>query len=301
MMGNTSAQVRATNEAVMRCTLAALGLIGLLSPAFAADYELPNLRGSQTFVPAFPTYFNWQGFYAGGQLTYSSASTNFSAAPQPLIAFSLRELALEAIATPDKWQVLGSRDTGAAGFGGFIGYNIQWDNAIIGLEFNYTHSSLNSVAPHSPLERVVGANGLIYDVVLDASGSVHISDFATTRTRLGWAIGNFMPYATLGFAFGRADLAVSSIVFGTQTDPGTQVPNPNPPPATIPQVVPFLFTQSQSKNGAYLYGYSGGAGLEFALTNNIFARGEYEYIQWQRFWVITSSMHNFRAGLGVKF
>jgi outer membrane immunogenic protein len=273
----------------MRRLLAALGL-----PAFAADYELPTLRGTETFVPAFPTYFSWQGAYAGGQLTYSSASANFTASTQPLIAFSLRELALEAQAQPDQWPVLGRRDAGGAGFGGFLGYNVQWDNAIIGLELNYTHSSLDLAAPSSPLSRRVGVNGLIYDVTLDASGRVHINDFATTRARFGWAIGNFMPYGTIGFAFGRADVVLATDVSGTQTGP-----NPNPPPAT--QVVPFDFTASQSKNGTYLYGYSGGAGLDFALTQNIFARGEYEYIQWQRFSLITSSMHNFRAALAVKF
>jgi outer membrane immunogenic protein len=149
-------------------------------------------------------------------------------------------------------------------------------------------------APTSPLSRRVSANGLTYDVTLDSSGSAHIGDFATTRARFGWVIDNFMPYATLGLAFGRSDLALGTNVFGTQTGP-----NPNPPPAT--QVVPFSFSQGQFKNGAYLYGYSASGGLDFMLTQNIFARGEYEYIQWQRFWSITSSMHNFRAALGFKF
>jgi outer membrane immunogenic protein len=276
----------------MRCLLAAaLGLIGLLSPAFAADYELPRLRGSDTFVPAFPTYFSWQGFYAGGQLSHSSASANFSSATQPLIAFSLRNTTVLAQMNPDQWQVLGSRDTGAAGFGGFMGYNYQWDNAIIGVELNYTHASLDAVAPSFPLARRQTVSGLINDVSLDASGSVHISDFATTRGRFGWVIDNFMPYVTLGFAFGRADLALSTLVTVVESDP-------NPP---NPVVAAFTFPNGQSKSGAYLYGYSGGAGLDFALTHNIFARAEYEYIQWYRFWQITSFMHNFRVGLGVKF
>jgi outer membrane immunogenic protein len=285
----------------MRHLLAALALIGLLSPAFAADYELPTLRGSQMFVPAYPTYFSWQGFYAGGQLSYNGASADFSGATAPLIQFSLRTTALLAQGAPDQWQVLGTRDTGAPGFGGFVGYNTQWDNAVIGLEFNYTHSSLSLPAPSSPLERVLGINGLIYDVALDASGSLHINDFVTTRARFGWVIDSFMPYATLGVAFGRADASLSTTVSGTQTDPSNQVPNPNPPPATIPTVVPFLFSQSKTKYGAYMYGFSGGAGLDFALTQNIFARAEYEFIQWQRIWQISSSMHNFRAGLGLKF
>jgi opacity protein-like surface antigen len=92
----------------MRCLLAALGLIGLLSPAFAADYELPTLRGSDMFVPATPTYFSWQGFYAGGQLSYSSASADFSGASAPLIAFSLPDGALAQGPRPGRCRRPGS-------------------------------------------------------------------------------------------------------------------------------------------------------------------------------------------------
>jgi opacity protein-like surface antigen len=286
----------------MRCLLAALGLIGLLSQAFAADYELPTLRGSETFVPAYPTYFSWQGFYAGGHLSYTSLQSDFSGATQPLVAYSLRNSTVLAQMTPDQWPVLGSRATGSAGVGGFVGYNFQWDNAVIGLELNYTHVSLNAAAPSSPLARKQSIGGQINDVSIDASGSLHVTDIATTRARLGWAAGHFMPYITLGLAFGRADEAVSTSVTDTVTDPSVQVPNPNAPPATIPAVVGvFNFQQSQSKNGAYLYGFAGGGGLDFALTQNIFARAEYEYVQWQRLWQIDSGIHNFRAGLGVKF
>jgi opacity protein-like surface antigen len=251
-------------------------------------------------VPAYPTYFNWQGFYAGGQLSYTSAVANFTAATQPQVAFSLRNTTILDQMTPDQWQVLGSVARGSAGFGGFVGYNIQYDNAIIGLELNYTHSSLDLGAPSTPLTREKTVGGLITDVTIDGSGAVHIRDFATTRARFGWSIHNFMPYGTIGLAFGRADLALSTVVTVVQTDPN--FPNPAPPPNTIRVTFPpIVFTNSQVKTGAFLYGYSGGFGLDFALTQNIFARGEYEFIQWQRFWSITSSMHNFRAGLAVKF
>jgi opacity protein-like surface antigen len=279
---------------------AALGLIGLLSPALAADYEPPVLRGSEMFVPAFPTYFSWQGFYAGGQLSYSSAFTNFTSATQPQVAFLLRNTTILAQMLPDQWPVLGTVGANAGGFGGFLGYNVQYDNAIIGLELNYTRASVNSPAPDSPLTRRQTVGGLITDVTLDASGHVNITDFVTTRARFGWSIHNFMPYGTIGLAFGRADAAVSTVVTVVQTDPN--FPNPAPPPATISKTFPpIVFSASQANSAVYLYGYSGGLGLDFALTQNIFARGEYEFIQWQRLWSITSSMHNFRAALAVKF
>jgi outer membrane immunogenic protein len=279
---------------------AALGPIGLLSPAIAADYDLPILRGSDTFVPAYPTYSSWQGAYAGVQAGYSSASADFGRATQPLVAFSLQQLALLSQMNPDQWQVLGSSSVGAGGFGGFVGYNMQWDNVVIGLELNYTHSSFEFDPPSTPLTRRQTVNGLIDDVSIDASGRMHISDFATTRARFGWAIGHFMPYGAIGIALGRADVALATVANVTESDPN----NPNPPPALlpVPRVVGQLSaSNSMSKNGAFMYGFSGAAGLDFALTQNIFARVEYENIQWARFFSISTSMQNFRAGLGVKF
>jgi outer membrane immunogenic protein len=279
---------------------AALGPIGLLSPAIAADYDLPILRGSDTFVPATPTYSSWQGAYAGVHAGYTSASADFGRATQPLVAFSLQQLALLSQMTPDQWQILGGSANGAAGFGGFVGYNFQWDNAVIGLELDYTHSSLDFAAPSTPVERVQTVNGLIDDVSIDASGRMHISDFATTRARFGWAIGHFMPYGAIGMAFGRADVAVTTVANVIESNPN----NPNPPPALLPvPVVVGVLSASNgvSKNGAFIYGFTGAAGLDFALTQNIFARVEYENIQWARFFSISSSMQNFRAGLGVKF
>jgi opacity protein-like surface antigen len=288
--------------ALFAVLLAALDLIGLLNPALAADYELPTLRGSDTFVPAYPTFFSWQGLYAGGQVGYTSAAADFSRATTPLVAFSLRNTTILQQMTPDQWQVLGNPSTGAGAIGGFVGYNFQWDNAIIGLELNYSHSSLDFAAPSSPLTRRQTVDGLIDDVSIAANGSLHISDFATTRARFGWSVGHFMPYGAVGVAVGRADVALATVVHVVETDPNT--PNPNPPPPTfpIPRVVGvFTFPNSTSKNGAYMYGFSGAAGLDFALTQDIFARAEYEYIQWARFFAIAPSMHNFRAGLGVHF
>ena len=210
----------------MRCLLVALGLTGLLSPAFAADYpsfDPPTLRGSDTFVPAYPSYFRWDGLYAGGQLSYSSSTSDFSGATQPLVAFSLRNSTILAEMNPDQWPVLGSRATNSAGVGGFVGYNFQWDSAIIGLELNYTHTSLNAAAPSSPLTRRQTVGGLINDVTVDASGSLHFTDFATTRARFGWAAGNFMPYATLGLAFGRADQAIFHRCQRLKRDPNTKL------------------------------------------------------------------------------
>jgi opacity protein-like surface antigen len=104
-----------------------------------------------------------------------------------------------------------------------------------------------------------------------------------------------MPYITVGAAAGRADLALSVSCSCQQVTPNPN--NPNLPPS----VIDFSFTQGQSKNAAYLFGYTGGFGVDFALTQNIFARAEYEYIAWSPVWAISSHVQFGRVGLGAKF
>ena len=279
----------------MRCLLAVLGLIGLLSSAFAADYELPTLRGTDTFVPAYPTYFGWDGFYAGGQLTYGNANSDFTNSTQNLLAFALRNLTFEQEAQPSTVTLLGPSDTGAAGLGGFVGYNVQYDAAVVGLEFNYTHTGFNSVSPEFPIGRLTGvlSNGKQYNFYLTGSGTMHTTDVGVLRARAGYATGNFMPYVTVGAAVGRADMAVS-------VSCSCQEITPNSNPALV-RVLDFSFTQGKSKDVAYLFGFAGGGGFDYALTQNIFARAEYEYISWSPVWQVTSHIQTGRVGLGVKF
>ncbi|HLH93765.1 MAG TPA: outer membrane beta-barrel protein [Xanthobacteraceae bacterium] len=273
--------------------LALSGLIGLLTPAHAADYDLPTLRGTETqFIPAFPRFPNWEGFYFGGQVTYSTSSVDFTTATQPLVEQALQASTILANMTPQFWQPLGVGDVDGAGIGGFVGYNFQWDNAVFGVELNYTHTSLNAVAPSMPIERVMNFGGFNNDVALTGVGEVNVRDVLTARARFGWAVDHFLPYLAAGFAFGRADINTDATV-----DVKEFVPNTNPPQLSNE----FVFDQSRTKSGAFLYGYSAAAGVDFALTQNIFARAEYEFVLWQRFWAINAQMHNLRAALGVRF
>jgi opacity protein-like surface antigen len=276
----------------MRRLLSAFALAGLASQAPAAD--LPVLQPPSAYVPAYPVYFRWEGFYVGGQVTGGDSNSDFSHATQAPIAFSLRELALEVQGQPSTWPVLGQGDSRAVGFGAYTGYNLQFDNAIIGWDLSYTRSSFSLFAPSSPLERVLVVNGYTYDTTVSATGSINVQDFATLRARLGWAIDNYMPYATLGLAAGRADITLTTDVRGTQTGP-----NPSPPPATL--TIPFDFPTTISKNSTFLFGYAGGGGLEVAFTPHLTGRIEYEYIQWAPVFQISSHLHMARLGLGYKF
>jgi outer membrane immunogenic protein len=280
----------------MRCLLAALGLIGLISPVFAADYELPTLRGSQMFVPAYPVYPNWEGAYVGGHLSFGNSSVDFSHSTQPMLAVSLRALTFETEFHGSSVTVLGSTDTNAAGVGGFVGYNVQFDDAVVGFEFNYTHSNFNAVATSNPIGRLTGvlSNGKVYAFRFNGSGSMRTTDIGLFRARAGYAMAHFMPYATFGLALGRADvsLAVSC---------SCQELTPNPSPQTgFSSVVDFSFTQGQGKT-AYLWGLTGGVGVDWALTSNIFVRADYQYVAWQQITQISSYIQMGHVGLGVRF
>jgi outer membrane immunogenic protein len=295
----------------MRCLLAALGLIGLLSPALAADYELPTLRGSQMFVPASPTYFSWEGFYAGGQAGYASSGTDFGNSVSPLIDFTLRNTRINQDIKVSQLTVLGKIDSNGSGIGGFIGYNWQYDQAIVGLEMNYSRMRVGATASDS-IARVFSdpkvSTNYVYDVAVTAQSSIHITDLATLRTRAGYVMGNFMPYGFLGLAVGRADISSSASVAFCGYDPTVVPPaSPTPDPGGCYNAVTGIATRvaqppaTQSKTGEFIAGLAGGLGTDVMIWQNVFLRGEYEYLQITSIHGLHVYLNNFRTGLGVKF
>src|SRR3954467_702891 len=117
----------------MRRLLVVLVLTGLVSDALAGEFEMPTLRGASTdyaptpFVAAPPTFTRWSGFYAGGQGSGSIAGMDFGTSVRSLLSFAGRNSELERNNVAS-WTTLRNGDTSAAGFGGFVGYNFQWDD-----------------------------------------------------------------------------------------------------------------------------------------------------------------------------
>jgi outer membrane immunogenic protein len=273
---------------VMRRLVVALGLIALTSGAVAGEFEIPTLRGSSPFAPAPPKYTGWGGFYAGAQLGYGSSLFDFADATKSLVAFALRELALENEQHPSEWQVLGSRTTGGSSVGGFAGYNSQWDDVILGVDVNYSRATFSANAPLAPITRATSAGGNSYLVNITGNASMNITDFGSARMRAGYVMSNFLPFATFGVAFGRANIARSATVSGTETTSGGVV-------------TPFSFTESETKNNAFIYGLSWGLGADILVLPNVFLRGEYEYVKFYDVSGIKSQVQTARVGAGFKF
>jgi outer membrane immunogenic protein len=292
-------------EAAMRRLLVVLGLIASISSAFAQEYEtpvlqqeIPSLRGSDSFVPDAPGPLyrpRWSGFYAGGQVGYGAASVDFSGATRDLIGHMLRNTQLQNEQVPSEWTVLGKTSTGAGSFGGFLGYNIGWEGVILGVELNYNHTNFSTSAPVFPIGRVVAVGSNVDHVQLIGSASMRITDYGTLRARAGYEVGNFLPFAMIGLAFGRADVTRAAAASVLECPiPAQGAP---PPPCNGP----FLFSESEAKNGAFIYGWALGGGLEVMVMPKVFVRAEYEYVAFSPIWNIKAQIQTARAGLGFKF
>jgi opacity protein-like surface antigen len=208
-------------------------------------------------------------------------------------------LALENEQHPSQWPILGKVNADGAGFGGFAGYNTQWQDLVVGVEANYTRSSFSTTASVAPIGREVAAGGNTYDVNVSGTGTLDLIDYTSLRARAGAIYGNFLPYGFVGFVLGRANYSLTTLVSGQQ--------NPSTPPVVpcdttkSPSCVDFSFSNSAGQSSAFMYGVSLGGGLDFAVTQNIFLRGEFEYIRFAPISDIVVSIASARVGAGVKF
>jgi outer membrane immunogenic protein len=263
----------------MRRLFVAFGLMGgLLSPAFAADYDLPVLRGSEPVAPVMTvgpaTFTRWSGFYFGGQFGYSGETTTF---PQGV---SLLPGSFPGQTPTPSVQLLSNTNgsaVGAIGYGGFVGYNTQWQDLILGVEANYTHTNLT---PSSSSATSIHLAGIIPTATVTENGSLDLTDYGSLRGRAGWVLGNFLPYGFVGFVVGQATRGASYSV--------------------TPTTVCVPCSNSASGN-TVLYGFSAGGGLDWALTQNVFLRGEFEFIQFNPTANVTVSTFGARVGAGFKF
>jgi opacity protein-like surface antigen len=276
----------------MRRLFVALGLFASITGASAQEYEIPTLRGTDSYVPDAPGPMyqaRWSGFYVGVQVGVGIASADFTQSSSDLIAHMLRNSQLQDEQVPSDWTVFGKSDTRSGSAGAFMGYNIGWEDLILGAEINYNRSNLNAGAPVFPIERVVTVGSNFDDVTLSGSATMRITEHGTARLRAGYVTGNFMPYGFVGFAFGRADAVRSATATVIQTPIGGGAP------------VTVNFSESDVKNGAFIYGWAAGLGVEVMIMPKVFLRGEYEYAAFQPLFGVNAQIQTGRAAIGYKF
>lgn len=282
---------------------------GALSLAQAAAADLPILRGP--IVGEVAPAYNWRGVYGGAQAGFSTANVDFTDHVRALVADEVRLLTIERDQQVSQWLVLPKKNPVGGSFGAFVGYNWQWEDAIVGFEINYNRTSLATSSGSSIERTFFDSNGLpsghdyFYDVLVTGAASAHITDWGTFRARGGWAAGPFLPYGFVAFAVGRTDRSRSGSVAGTATDQPNPPPSPPPPAAcTANCPLPTLAiseNQSDSRNGVFMYGAAAGLGVDIALLPNLFLRGEWEFAQFAPVEHMHIHINTVRTALGLKF
>ena len=296
----------------MRRYLLAAMMFGAASGAQAADMpDLPVLRGS--FPAGLSTATrNWDGWYAGGQVGYSSANMDFAQSVVGLTNTIFRNSVLQQ--PTSQLSLLNKASVQSTGFGAFVGRNYQYDDLVFSLEANYNYiNNLVGKASASigPLQ-ITNPTGQVsppgvtttYAVTLTGTATAQIKDVITFRGRAGWAYENFLPYMFGGLAVGRMDVyrnvtsavtrrddVTSTDIFGvTTTTIGPTLP--------VPSVSQSL-TQERTNN--FVVGWTLGLGMEYMVWNCLFLRGEWEYIKFVQVMNTPIAMNSARLGIGYKF
>ncbi|MBJ3786788.1 outer membrane protein [Devosia sediminis] len=193
----------------MRLSLLALSTL-LLASANAQAADL-NSWGS---TPASPIYSptsvaQWTGFYAGVSGGYAWGTT----VNTPVLAG-------------------GATDNNASGWtlGGQAGYNMDMGGFVLGGEADLQWANI----------------GYTHTLPGGEKFEAKTDFFGTLRARAGVPIGQVMPYATLGVAYGRGSATVDTGITSTKT--------------------------------ANHFGWTAGVGLEAQATANLSFKAEYLYV-----------------------
>jgi outer membrane immunogenic protein len=269
----------------------ALGLMaGLYAPtAKAADY----LRGSYAgeTAPQAAAGPDWAGFYAGVHAGASVSQSDLRKMADPLSKAALPNSTITDLLA----NTINFKDVTKMGpsYGAFTGVNWLWDDVVLGVEADYTRSSIKTTSTAGPygLIRTVGTEE--WGVTSTSTARANVSDWGTLRARAGWATGMFLPYLTAGVAFGNVDGRATTSGSWTRTDVSA------PPARTL--VDSGTFSARIGKREIN-YGSTIGAGLDMQIMPGAFLRAEFQHVQ---LYSISSgpavSFNTARVGGGVKF
>ncbi|MBN9063237.1 MAG: hypothetical protein BGP06_10020 [Rhizobiales bacterium 65-9] len=275
-------------------TALALSMIAT-APALGADF--PVIRGGFTPVSS-PTseeadQTQWDGFYAGGHYQYSAGRfLSPTTSPNSMMGGFYNNSGVPAGFRLTDAYNLGLGTTNRSGFGAFVGYNMVFGDAMIGLEADLTKMAIGYTSTQSLTRtNLTAPGGQVGDATLTGSTSARLDGYGTIRARAGWAAGSFMPFITGGVAIGKGSYGSTLNLQYAAADPA------------VPAVLPPLSgqqTQTTGKNDVYVLGGTVGAGVDMLVTANVMLRAEYQYV---RFFgsSIPIDLHTVRAGVGVKF
>jgi len=188
-----------------RLWVAGIGLVVLAGSARGAD--LASVLPTKAPPPLVPIAYDWTGYYLGAHLGYAAGSSNWTAiqpgAPNVSGSFDLYQ-------SFDAFKGTGSHFEGLQ-----AGNNFMLPNRLVlGLEADASFPSLQNSAGIS-----IGGSSTFSAPVGAESYSETMLAFGTVRARVGYAPGNWLFYATGGFAWAYDQLTLTQLASGTSESP----------------------------------------------------------------------------------
>ena len=277
----------------MRRFVLATAMVGMAFGAQAAD--LPVLRGSLSDGLSRGTV-NWAGVYVGGQVTHGAADMNFTNSGQDLLAKLLNNVDLETQFNISQWPLLGTAHMQSSGYGGFVGYNFQWADALMGIELNYTHGNFFGASSGAQARVFRYPTDYLSTAAVSSSSSMKITDYGSLRFRGGYAFDCFLPYGFVGVALGQANINRRADTYLYYQYVGTAVP-------ALPNIGPATNSLTDNANSHFISGLAGGLGIDVMLYAGLFLRAEWEYLRFSSSdnTTVNTTVNTVRAGLGYKF
>lgn len=221
--------------------LIGIALAATATAVVAGPSELP--RDNKAIVPVMESCVppKWTGFYIGGNLGYvhGNSDSDLDLSGEFLNGDTPPEL-IRAI------MDVGGRGLDADGFlaGGFLGYNLQLNRFLIGLEGNMNFLNLRDSS-------AIRADSS-FDTVRTSFKAHYLM---TLGPRIGYTLGRFLPYVTGGLAVAGLDDS-QQLIFRA----------------------PMLnHDREKGESDEARVGWMVGGGLQYAITCHWSARIEYKY------------------------
>ncbi len=211
-----------------RVLLASVGAVALAGTALAAD--LPTRAPPPVYVPPVPI-FTWTGIYVGGDIGYAWGTVNANAGDN----FG-------------DFRSFSTTDNGVIG-GGHVGYNLQLNQWVIGLEGDVDGSSLSKSGSGILVIPALFDAGGPFGGLIPATVSASLDVQGSIRGRLGYAWDRVLLYGTGGVSFGGFRASIDT---------------------------PFGYAERSNTR----VGWTAGGGIEYAVTNNWSIRAEYRYTKY---------------------
>lgn len=285
-----------------------LGLLGAAAcPLLAAAADMappPVLRGP---LPASEASTDWSGFYAGGFGGFSQMEFEPRNGASGLVRTMLTSTIWLDPGRADDVVLQKRTTSNKTMFGGFAGYNMVVDDYVIGAEVDYTRASLNGTANGGR----TGAFGVPdvtslprneYRYTTTISSKLKLTEFGTIRARFGVPYGSIMPFVTAGLALGRFSYGNDASLTGE----GRAVTSFTDVAGNTTTIIGAwgpagTYSLRDGSRTRFAVGYALGAGIDWALTDNIVLRGEVQHVRFGNAGDTTASINSARGGAAIKF